>query len=172
MRLAEIIELTQHLNELEIRTQTDLETAVAALEVAMSECDAIATQKNGATAALRKALTDALAPFKEPSEAVETLVAAAKSAIVRHYEAHEQLTKAAIAARAPVPVPLDRPKGLSVRRQLQLVSADPEALADEYLTAVPDADAILAAVESGTAVAGAETRILTSVSYRRSKSEG
>lgn len=169
MNIPELIELTEHLETFEIETQQDLELAVSALQTGMDECDLIAEAKNGATAMLRKALTDALAPFKEPSEITEALVAAAKAAIVRHYESHELRTKAAIASRTAVPPPLERPKRLTVRRQLQLVSADPAALADEYLTVVPDSDAILAAVETGVQVAGAETRILTSVSYRRDK---
>lgn len=169
MQLHELRELTTHLDTLEIRTQADLEIAVAALQTAMDECDAIAASKTAATAELRKRLTDALVPFKEGSEVTDTLVSSAKAAIVRYYEAHEQRSRAAIASRTAVPAPLDRPKGLSVTRQLQLVGADVAALADEYLTAVPDADAILAAVESGRTVQGAETRIHTSVSYRRPK---
>jgi hypothetical protein len=169
LQVHELQELASHLDTLEISTQADLVLAVSVLETAMDECDSLAAAKNEATAELRKRLTETLAPFKAAGEATEALVRAAKSAIVRHYETHELRAKAAIARRLAVPAPLARPKGLTVTRQLQLVSADPCILADEYLTAVPDTDAILAAVESGATVAGAETKIATSVSYRRSK---
>lgn len=169
METTELKELAAYVATLKITTSEDLDLAIGALKEGMDAVELTKEAQAAATAELRKALDAALMPFRGPSVAAGELVAAAKASIVRHIEAEEAAALAAVKARQPVPAPLPRPKGLTVKQSLQLVSADVDKLEDRYLTAVADADAILSAVEAGEVIPGVETKLDTTVSYRRPK---
>lgn len=169
MDIKEVQELTEHLRTLKIEDADDMAMAVDALRDGMDARDEVTADVTKATADLKRQLDTAAAPFKAPAEAAGALVEAAKAAIVRRLEAEEQARLAAVKARTVVPEPLPRVKGLTVKQQLQLVSADVEKLPDEYLSVIADTDGILAAVEAGAELDGVETRLDTAVSYRRPK---
>ena len=169
MDVQEIKELTEHLSTLKIATAEDLSLVIGALHEGMDARDEVSAAATKATEALKRQLDEATAPFVEPAMAAGALVEAAKAAIVRHLEAEEQARLTAVKARTQVPAPLPRPKGLTVKQALQLVHAGVEKLPDEFLMVVADADAVLAAVETGAEFDGVETTLHTTVSYRRPK---
>lgn len=149
-------------------TDADEVTAVVAeLHEAMDAQDAIDAEEKAATFELKAKLEEARAPFRARSAEAGALLAAAKAALVRGIEADEARRLAAVNAKKQVPSPLSLPKGLSVKRQLQITQVDVTKLGDDYLSVVPDTDALLSAHEAGTVIDGAEFATVTTVVYRR-----
>lgn len=162
----EILE-TLELLELGVEGDDDLQAAADLLGDAMTELERLTVERTKATADKRKEIDDLCAPYKEPLENQQAIVEAAKAAIVKRLLDDEKVADAAIAARQPVPEPRKLPKGLVVKRTAHIAQCDVDALADRFLTAVPDVDGILAAHAAGEKVEGVTIDTATAVQLNR-----
>lgn len=164
--LADLVAMTADYTPADTAEMADLCTEMHQI---MDFVDSVQADEDAATAALKSQLAGVRAPYKTQLEAAARALLALKAALVRKVEADEAATLAAVSAKQTPPAPTSLPKGLRAGRKTVLASVDPAQLADEYLSVVPDVDAILSAAEAGRDVAGAVTEIVHSVVYTRGK---
>lgn len=139
----------------------------ALLAEAMAAAEAEKVASDAATAKLKHAYDKARAPFLVRGKDFAEVIEAAKSRIEATLSADEAKRRAQVEARAQVEQPIEIPKGLRVKSETRIVSADTAQLDERFLTLVANADAIAKALASGETVAGVETEIALSVSLNR-----
>jgi hypothetical protein len=165
MTSAEALELTKLLAD--TSNDVSIDDACATLAEAMTARENIEAVRKKVTADLRVKLELLEAPLKAEALFYGELIDVAKLRLAATYEAHNEAVAAAIAARQPVPPAPPVPKGLTVKTEVLIEIADPEALGTDYLKAVPDMDVIGAAIAQGNAVEGVTTREEISVILNR-----
>lgn len=165
--IEDLNELAAYLATAKLEDADQIQTACEALAEAMNAVDAVAEQKKTATAALRKLLDAALEPFKAPALAAESLLVAAKGALIRRLEADDDAAARAIAAKTTVPTPRALPNGLQVKRGLVIASIDLAKIPDAFTCRIADTEAILATIAAGGSVAGAEAKETIAVQLNR-----
>lgn len=120
-----------------------------------------------ACAELKRAYDEARAPFLTRSKVFAEVISAAKARIEATLAVDEAKRRAQVEARTKVEQPLELPKGLRVKSETSIVSADTAQLSEQFLSLVPNTAAIEKALARGEQIAGVEVEIVTSVSLNR-----
>jgi hypothetical protein len=162
-------ESAQLLAEYTPSTTDEMADVCAEIHRAMDAADALQAAEDKATAEAKAVLEKLRAPFREQQAAAAALIVAGKAALVRRVEADEQALLDAVAAKSQVPAAVPLPKGLRSKRTVVLSSVDAALLTAEFLSIVPDTNAILSAAEAGLEVPGAVVDVKFGVVYTRPK---